>query len=136
MIWLVDALKDVLVPIRLCVTVTVRAEETELELLAVPAYEAVIVCGPAASVEVLHEAVPPAFSAAEPTGAPPSRKVTVPVGVAVPVCGTTEAVKATLWPVFTWVAEADKVVAVATAVCVTVTVTVGEEDELNPGVPP
>jgi hypothetical protein len=55
-------------------------------------YCAVILCPPAASVEVVNTAAPPEI-AAEPMVVAPSRKVTVPV-----LLGSTVAVKVTDWP--------------------------------------
>jgi hypothetical protein len=72
--------------------------------------------------------MPPEFKVAVPRDIPPSRKVTVPVGIVLPDVGETIAVNVTLWPVLICVAETLNEVVVATEVCVTVTVTAADTE--------
>src|ERR1700722_4335116 len=58
-----------------------------------------MVCGPAESAEVENVATPAALSVPVPSEVEPSRKVTVPVGFAVPLAGVTVAVNVILAPV-------------------------------------
>jgi hypothetical protein len=60
----------------------------------------------------------------------PFRKATVPVGIVLPVCGATFAVKVTFCPVLICVADEVSEVVVATSPWVAVMVT-GEETELE-----
>ena len=88
-----------------------------------------MLCVPVARFEVLNcaelAATPPVPICVE-----PSRNATVPVGEPEPDCGATFAVKLTLAPEATWVAEALSVVLVATFDgAVTVTVIEFEVDE-------
>ena len=69
---------------------------------------------PAGRVVVLNVAVPLALRVAVPRMVVPFRKETVPVGMVLPVCGATFAVKVTLCPVLICVAEEVNVVVVAT----------------------
>jgi hypothetical protein len=57
-------------------------------------------------------AIPEAFTVPVPRLVVPSRKVTVPVGVPLPVKAVTVAVSVTFWPAATVVADAAKVVSV------------------------
>ena len=77
---------------------------------------------------MLKVAVPPEFRVAVPRIVVPFRKETVPVGMVVPVCGATFAVKVTLCPVLMAVAEEVSVVDVATKLWVTVTVTAADTE--------
>jgi hypothetical protein len=63
----------------------------------------------------------------------PSRNVTVPVATLLPACGDTLAVKVTLCPVVTCVAEAESVVVVAmdTMLCETTTLTACDTELLS-----
>ena len=68
---------------------------------------------PTANAEVVNVAIPP-LSVPVPTGLPPSRKVTVPVGVPAPgATGETVAVKVTDWPNTEGFADEVTVVAVS-----------------------
>ena len=81
---------------------------------------------PAASATVLKNALPLEFSVPVPSTIDPSKNVTVPVGIVLPVCGATVAVRTTFPPELICVAEAASVVVVATTLCVTVTTTAVE----------
>jgi hypothetical protein len=85
---------------------------------------------------VLNVAVPPALSVAVPRMVVPLRKATVPVGIALPVCGATLAVKVTLCPVLIWVAVEVRVVVVATAPAATLTTTAAETELELAALPP
>ena len=85
---------------------------------------------PAGRLVVLNVAMPPELRVAVPRMFDPFRKATVPVGIVLPVCGATFAVKVTLCPVLTAVAEEVKDVLVAISPWLTVIVT-GEETELE-----
>lgn len=65
---------------------------------------------PVARLVVVSVAVPVLLSIAVLNTVEPSLKVTVPVGVPLPELGATLAVKVTLVPAFTWVAETVSVV--------------------------
>ena len=69
---------------------------------------------PAGRVVVLNVAVPPELRVAVPRMAVPFRKATVPVGMVLPVCGATFAVKVTLCPVLICVADEVNAAVVAT----------------------
>ena len=69
---------------------------------------------PAGRLVVLNVAVPPELRVAVPRMVDPFRKATVPVGIVLPVCGATFAVKVTLCPVLICVADEVNVVVVAT----------------------
>ena len=96
-----EAVNEVEVATIAGVTVIATGAVTELELLVLPPYDAVIDCTPAGREVVLKEAVPLALSVAVPRVVAPFRKVTVPVGAMAPDCGATTAVKVTLCPVVT-----------------------------------
>ena len=84
---------------------------------------------------MLNVATPPALRVAVPSVVPPLVKVREPVGIVVPDCAVTVAVKVMLLPAVICEAEAASLVAVAAWVCVTVTVT-PEETELAKEVEP
>jgi hypothetical protein len=63
-----------------------------------PPYRAVIECVPTERLAVENVATPLALSADEPRVVPPSRNVTVPVGVPAPEDGLTVAVNVTCCP--------------------------------------
>ena len=93
-------------------TVSVRMPEVLLEKLLSPLYLAVIECEPAVKFETVSCAVLLEI-APVPRVVVPSKNVTVPVGVPVPV-GCTVAVKTTDWPnVAGFTFDATLVVAVA-----------------------
>ncbi|MGA7633202.1 MAG: hypothetical protein WCB11_20775 [Terriglobales bacterium] len=78
--------------------VTIRLKTVEVLPLKFPSppYAAVMLWGPAASVEIENVAIPLPFTGDVPSCVVPSRKLTVPVGVpAIP--GVTVAVKVTFW---------------------------------------
>jgi hypothetical protein len=89
----------------------------------------VMVCVPTASEEVLKVPLPFASSALVPSDVAPSRKVTVPVGMAVPEAAVTVAAKTTLAPVTAVVGDAASAVVVTTAAAA-LTVTVATEEVL------
>lgn len=72
-----------------------------------------MLCEPAASDVVVKVAAPEPLSVPVPNEVVPSRKVTLPVGAAVPVVPVVVEVKVTLAPVATLVDEAARVVFVA-----------------------
>ena len=78
---------------------------------------------PAESDVVLKNALPLEFSVPVPSTVAPFKNVTVPVGIVLPVCGATVAVKTKVSPESICVAEAVSVVVVATTLCATVTTT-------------
>jgi hypothetical protein len=90
--------------------VIVNPLDVLVEKFASPLYFAVMVCGPAESVEVENVAIPAALSVPVPSEVAPSRKDTVPVGFAVPLAGVTVAVNITLAPVFPVVGPVSEVV--------------------------
>ena len=96
------------------VTVTLTAVDAELVSLLSPPYEAVIEFVPTARELLLNFATPLALSCAVPRLVVPSRNVTVPVGTVPPDWGATVAVKVTLCPGASWVAEAERDVVVPT----------------------
>src|SRR5258707_872646 len=95
------------------VKVTAWPEDAGLaeELSGSPLYTAVMQCVPLASAAVVKVACIPArvpLSDAVPSTVLPSRKVTVPVGVAAPAATpTTVAVKLRAWPAVVESAEGD-----------------------------
>ena len=68
----------------ICCTLCVSAAEVLVRLLESPPYIAVIECEPIESALVLNVATPETFSVPVPSVVLPSKKVTVPVGTAVP----------------------------------------------------
>jgi hypothetical protein len=96
------------------VTIIVTADETEAASLLSPPYEATIEWVPATREVVLKVAIPPPFKDVVPRVVVPSRNVIVPVGTLLPAWGITVAVKVTLCPGVSWVAEAESEVAVST----------------------
>jgi hypothetical protein len=76
------------------------------------------------------------LSVAVPRIVVPFRKETVPVGVVLPDCGATLAVKVTLCPVLIPVAEEVRVVVVVTVLGATLTVTAAETELELPVLPP
>lgn len=71
-----------------------------------PEYAALMECVPTASAAVVSCAEPP-LSVAAPSDALESRKLIVPVGVAVPLAGATLAVNVTLLPATIWVDDSE-----------------------------
>ena len=80
---------------------------------ASPAYDAVILCEPAASVAMLNVAVP-FDNAAVPMLVVPSSRVTVPEGVK-PAAAVTVTLNVTDCPALIWLADAERVVVVVAA---------------------
>ena len=113
------------------------AVEVDPLKLASPPYEAVIVCEPAVSDEVLSVAVP-ALTLPVPMAVLPSRKLTVPVGEGeLPDGGVTVAVMVTDWPTDEGLGEeATAVVVAAFVVAFTTCVTADEVDPLKLESPP
>ena len=105
---------------------TDTAEDVEPVKFPSPPYEAVMLCVPAARLDVLNCAALLATPAV-PICVCPSRNVTVPVGEAEPEAGAMFAVKLTLAPEETCVADAFSIVLVPTLEGVA-TVTVTEFD--------
>ncbi len=93
-------------------------------------------CVPRTRVVVLNVATPLAFSWAVPKLVAPSRKVIVPVGTLLPVCGETVAVKVTLCPGLIVAAEEVSAVLVAIRLAAIVTVTASEVEAVLLGSPP
>src|SRR5262249_34417291 len=94
-----DGLTELVTAVELfaLLTVCVMAAEVLAVKFASPAYVTVIVWFPTASERVLKVALP-AVSVPLPMLAPPSRNVTVPLGVPVPELAVTVAVNVTAWP--------------------------------------
>jgi len=93
-----DALTDVVVVIFAGrETTTVATDDMDPAKLESPEYDAVMLCEPAASVEVENVAAP-LFTVAVPSEVVPSLNVTVPVGLPLPDCAVTVAVNCTLCP--------------------------------------
>jgi hypothetical protein len=88
------------------VMVTATALEFDAPNPVAPPYCASMLWLPTASVEVVRAAFPLASREIMPIDVPPSVKVTVPVGVAVPEAGVTCAVKVRLVPLRAEAAEA------------------------------
>jgi hypothetical protein len=97
------------------VTVTVIGLEVEARLAVSPLYVAVTLWVPVLNVLMARVALPP-VNCAEPSEAPPSIKLMVPVGVAVPDAGPTVAVNVTVWPAIAVIGEAARLVPVTVAV--------------------
>ena len=114
------------------VIVTVTPAETDGPKVAFPAYDALTVCAPAERVDVLNTAFPPASSEIAPRVVLPSVNVAVPEGIAVPELGATAAVKLTLMPLATDVAELVSVVVVPMSTGGALTVTLTADDVLPP----
>src|SRR5207245_2538226 len=100
-------------------TVCVRTEDVPPVYVVSPPYTAVMLCGPAASVDAEWVPLLAPFSLPVPSVNVPSLNVTVPVGV--PPVLVTVAVNVTDWPTFEgFVLEATAVVVVARlTVCAT-----------------
>src|SRR5690242_19943495 len=96
---------------------------------------AVIWCVPTPRAAVLRAARPP-LRPTVPRTVPPSRNVTVPLGVAVPLAARTVAVKVTDWPAVGALVEAARLVSVAVRTGATVTVTADDELPPKPVAPP
>ncbi len=77
--------------------VSVSAGDVDAEKFVSPPYCAVMVCVPRLS-ELVDQDAEPASTEAVPKAVPPSRKVTVPVGVPMLDCGATFVVNATVVP--------------------------------------
>ena len=113
--WVPEAVRVVVVgkaPLGTVVTVTLTAVDEEPVSLLSPPYTAVIEFVPTAREVLLNFATPLALSCAVPRLAVPSRNVTVPVGTLLPDWGATVAVKVTLCPGVSRVAEAERDVVV------------------------
>ena len=100
-------------------SVTPTGEEVDDALLVSPPKLAVMLCDPAASVDVEYVATPAAFSMPVPSVVVPSLKVTVPVGACAPDPPVTVAVNVMLEPTTADAAEEASVVVLDPAVTVT-----------------
>ena len=89
------------------------APDVDVPSAASPAYEAVILCVPAASVVTVNAAAP-FDNAALPIGVVPSSRVTVPEG-AEPAAAATVTFNVTDCPALIWVADAESAVVVVAA---------------------
>jgi hypothetical protein len=104
--WVADGITVVVVAVFAgAETVTVTALEVDAAKSVSPAYAAVTLCEPNASVDVINVATPEARFAV-PMELAPSLKVTVPVGVPEPDFGATVAVNVTLCPVVICILDA------------------------------
>jgi hypothetical protein len=101
----------------------VSAFDVEAAKVVLPPYSAVMEWLPAAKEAVVRVASPEALREPTPIEAPPSKNVTVPLGVTEPEAGETSAVKVRLVPMRADVAEAESAVAVPTSAGFTVTLT-------------